>query len=51
MQRLEELEKEFREVGYTEEAIKAIEVDGTVDGTEIADFINNLESEKSYWGE
>lgn len=46
---LEELEKVFKENGYTEEMIEEIKyMDGAV---EIEEFINNLEEEQSTWGE
>ena len=46
---LEELEEIFRKAGYTEEVIEEIEyMNGAM---EIEDFIDNLESEKSYWNE
>lgn len=45
---LEELEKVFKENGYTKEMIEEIKhIDGV---TEIEDFIDNLEEEQSNWG-
>ncbi|MBU3208569.1 hypothetical protein KPL28_02830 [Clostridium algidicarnis] len=46
---LKDLEEGFREIGYTEEMIEAIKLtDGAV---KIEEFINNLEEERSCWGE
>lgn len=46
---LEELEKVFKENGYTKEMIEEVKyMNGAI---EIEDFIDNLEEEQSNWGE